>query len=352
MTKIITAIFMVFSLCLFANANADTYPSAQVEPEGAWGTMGANPYIGMPHEGCMQMGYTSNQCDEYMRLRDAGIKSGKCKYMHIPEGTILNKLLFGGNVVQKNVKVINTETFVTTRSLVCELGGDALISFDGCSNLAVVEDWSFEKTPTRKFTSRKYQKPVQGCPLDNVRYQLVSVLEQAAIEHECSQRLVAVEGENGLDGERLSRTCGPMLNADYEPGVLNHGMELMFVPYEGGVAYLLFQGSVQSNRLTATEEFEDMVFDNMIRIPDSIEVDGETVYLEEGFFETRFGDYGKLHSPLPVHLSQRAEEFPRAHDPVFKKRCGRIAATAIERLEEVPEVTEDAPELPLAELAE
>lgn len=313
-------------------ATAGTYPSSKDAPRHEWETMGSNPFTGMPYEGCQRLGFSAELCTKYLLLRDANSHSGDCNYMDVPNGTVLDQLLFGNGIVLEDV-LVNLKTFTTRRSLVCELDGKALISFDGCNNLAVVNHWSFDEVPVRGSVARPYQEPVRSCPLDNARYQLVSVLEASAIEHECSQRLVDVPGEDGLDGERLSRTCGRVLNENYGPGVLNHAMELVFIPYGSEFEYLLFQGAIQHNELTPAAGYEDMIVDNMVRIPDLIHIDEEIVTLDSGRIEIRFGDYGKLLSPRPVHLSERIERLRRAHDPFFPNRCGRTVATAIERLE-------------------
>jgi hypothetical protein len=326
----VTLVALLASVLLSASVLAGNYPSSSDSSKHTWSKMGNNPYSGGIEEACSLVGLSIPECAEYQRLR-AG---DTCTYMDVPNGVVLDKLIFtkgGKDIVQNDVKVALTSA-PTRRSRVCGVGGKAVISFDGCNNLAAVGG---------KPAPRAYRETTLrgGCPLGEERFIAISMYAPEVAEHECSSRFIlshdgrikrpeGVEGEydgNGLDEDRLSRTCGGELHRSGAAlGALNHGFEVVIHENDGS-EYLAFQGSIRGRTIMPSAEFADSVVEGHIRIPD---------YYASGVMEIRFDDYGKVASPTAFHIRERVEKLGRG--------CDATMFSAIERnTQDVVQTTQD-----------
>lgn len=314
---------LVFLFLMVASATAFAgdllFPTSSVTPEREWKKMGSNPFNGTPEEGCLLLGLGEKKCAKYAEMR----RAQKWVTLRVQNGVVYDKLLFANGKVMSNVKV-NLDNPPSRLARVFTIDGDALITHDGCNNIAVVYDWNADEPKVaQKYIAHPRREPVfagSGCAFENERLITVSLYEAKASQNECAQRLLLPKGGrinrpqgvtdefdgNGLDEDRLSRTCGASLNKEliqnkFGHGVMNHGIEVVIV--QDDLDYVVFQGAIRGNVLNPSAEFADKVLEgHILSIPDQF---------TSGILEIRFDTNEKLMSPTASGIREYVEKLPR-----------------------------------------
>ncbi len=312
-------IISILSVVLAFAANADQYPTSKIPAKGDWKEMGHNPYKGSWEKGCNDLGLNADVCATYKKARE----TGACEYKDVPTdgSVVLDKLLFGNGEVQTNARVV-LESAPTLRSLVCKVKGMAIIAYDGCSNLGLVNNWPVGPVATTgKGPVVQVDEPNFGgdvcSPDDGNRLIFLSIYDEATPSvNACAagailpwrvKRPAGATGKHagtGLEDNLLSRKCGTLLDKDYNAGRIglgdmNHTYRVVVRDSEG--PHQVARIAQVGRKMTVVEGQENVV-NGFVNIGPAY---------TEGTVEIIFDTYGKLTSPTPAGMIEDIAKLSR-----------------------------------------